>query len=602
MARRRTVDWVAWHLYRRAWVVCACAFVLVLATGFRPQAAPESPLPPSFGRAEATAIVDRAHLFNKDFPDRRPGTSGAVEAAHWVQDRFGELGLKARIVPQTTVSPVSHEPISLSNVEASLAGRTGETIVVYAHRDTQSAAGSAVDAVDTIALLEFARDAIATRDRRRSYVFVSTDGAGAGASGAHALAERLRARGQTTVAVIGLDRIAHGTAPVHVPWTASGRWAQPIGLTRLAEESVAAEGGSSDGPSILGQFIRLATPVTLYEQGRLVEEGLPSVMITSAPERRSAPPRHPDLDSVTSSVRAAQRTVSALDAVDTLQSAGKTYVVGERRAFRGWAIKIFLATLLLPFGIVTVDLLARQLRRGRTSRAVGSVVRCALAGMWVVASLWLLASIGVLPAAGDRPPVSAIDMPNPVALGVWLALCVGGWLLMRGPDWRYQVMGDDPAMDRSRTTLAVSLVAMGLLAVLTLAINPYAVVFVAVPLHVWLLLASRRTATKSACWSVWAAGLLGPLLAFMAVTARFDIARRESVWYWVQLVQSGTIPAPMGLLIGAGAGLSLLICVTALGWLERPAIARAREGYEAVLGLIQTLPSLRSAERRHENA
>lgn len=603
MARRRNVDWVSWHLYRRAWLVCAAAFLLVLVTGFRPQEAPEAPLPPSFDRAQAQAVIDRAREFDHEYPDRRPGTSSAVEAARWVQERFDELGVAARIVPQTTVSPVSHRPLSLSNVEASLAGRTSETIVVYAHRDTVGTHGAPAEAVDTIALLEFARDAIATRDRRRSYLFVSTDGAWAGAGGVRALAERLGDRGRSVVAVIGLDRIAAGTSRAHLPWTASGRWSQPLGLTDVALDAARREGGVGKPPSIAMQLLMLAAPVSLYEQGHLVRAGLPVVTVTTAGERRRELPRRADADATTQSMRVAQRTISALDGVDTLQSAGKTYLVGEHRAFRGWAIKILMATLLVPFWVAAVDLLARQLRRGRLTLAVGSVARAAIGGLWILSILWVLGAMGAFPAVGDRPPdPSVMGRGTAPAIAVWLALSAIGWLLVRGPDWRHRTLGDDVTRDRPRSTLAVALVGLGLLTVLMLSVNPYAVPFFALPLHLWLLLASTRTTGSSARMAVWIGGLCGPLLAFGAVTTRFQVPAHTAPWYWLELVQSRTVPVPLDLFASAGMGISLLVGAIALDNLERPAIVQLRRVRDALAAAANAVGGRRSPAERPDVA
>ena len=96
------------------------------------------------------------------------------------------------------------------NLVATRPGRSPREIVVMAHRD-DSGAGSGLDdnASGTAALVELARSYVATTTAKVplpfTLVFLSTDGAGAGALGATHFAAEPQAR-QNVIAVVNLDR------------------------------------------------------------------------------------------------------------------------------------------------------------------------------------------------------------------------------------------------------------------------------------------------------------------------------------------------------------------------------------------------------------
>lgn len=583
MARRRPVDFVGWRLYRRTWVVPVLALLVLLATSFRAEVPVQGALPPTLANDRAVQLLDRSQEFTALFPDRRPGSPGAIDSAQWMLDEFRALDLAPRTVPATTTDPATGRPVGLVNVEGTLRGRTRELVVIHAHRDTADGDGRGSDAVGQVALLTLARELAATRDRRRTYLFVSTDGATLNGGGARALANRLRTRG-AVVAVIGLDRIG-GSERLRVDAAPSGNHAPPLGLVQAASGSVAVEGGSASLGGLVTQMVRLATPLTLREHGQLLDVGLPAITITAGDDQlRGSGDDDADAAAVGDGLRATQRLVGTLDGVDQLQSAGKTWIATEQRVYRGWALKILVASLLVPVWIGVVDMLVRHRRGWNLPAALGTCVRAMLAGIVAVGALWLLGAFGLLPGTVDRPPnPGRLSDVRVVALGIWLVLVVGAWLLARGPDWRRQRRAAARVHAGPDTPEIVgALVGLVVVSVLALAVNPFAVLFVVPSLHAWMCIASWRIVFhRSRAMLVWAGGLIGPLLGLLAVGARSD-AGAGTGWYALQLVQTRTVPPTLALLVGAGGGLTLLLLVAATGRVAHPALPQLRSRFAAV--------------------
>ena len=572
MGRRRPVDFVGWRLYRRAMLVPVLALLVLLVTSFRAEVPVQGALPPTLADEQAATLLEAGEEFRELFPDREPGSSGSVDSAQWMLDQFAELGIPAKTVTATTIDPTTDRSVGLVNVEATLGGRTRELVVIHAHRDT-AAKGRGADAIGQVALLALARELKSTRDLRRTYLFVSTDGATLNGGGARALAARLAHRG-AVVAVIGIDRLGAG-GELRIDAAPSGEFAPPLGLVRAATGSVDAEGGDPSIGGVLTQVARLAAPVTLREHGQLLAHGLPALTVTAGDDQLRASGDHEaDTSDVGAGVRAVQRLVGTLEQVDQLQSAGKTWVASERRVYRGWALKIFVASLLIPVWLAAVDMLVRHRRGWNLAAAIGTAARAMLAGIVAIAALWMLAGIGLLPGTGDRPPnPGTLDDVRVFALVVWTIIVALAWLLARGPDWRRQRMASRrTAIGPDTPELVVSVVGLVIVSVLALAVSPYAVLFIVPALHAWMCIPSWRVVfSPHRATLVWGVGLVGPLLAVFAIGARSDTGLGAG-WFALQLLQTRTIPPMLALLIGCGGGLLGLLLVAARGRVANPAL------------------------------
>lgn len=570
MARRRPIDWVNWTLYQRGWILCVLAFVVVLATSFAPSPPPQPELPPTYTNGEAAKLAKSIKEFDANFPDRRPGSAGSLESAQWIKQQLASMNnMETSLHSTTTTVPGKSQPVSVTDVEAVLStGRTPQVIAIVANRDTIDAKGTG-DSAGTLMMIELAKSLNLTTDLRRKILFVSTDAGQFGNAGARLLAQRLEKQREQLIAIINLDRVGNGKRELFVPTTPSGHHSSPVGLMLAARESVIDEGGSDELPSTLRQLLRLGVPVTMYEHGPTLQRGLPTVTLTRADEGSRGNKSTVSPEQLAATVRAVQRMLGTLDAVDSLQAAGKTYILTAHRAYRGWSLKVLIATLLLPVWLVVVDMLVRLRHTHNLPAAVGTVLRGLVAGLWIITSLWLVGATGLFPAASDLPPPAIGGaIGHWVGLILWIALSSAGWILARGPDWqRRHVEGRDQAV------LAVSLAAICVLSAFALAVNPFAVIFAIPTLHVWIWLASRRVFGTQLTTAVWAAGAIGPFIAACIVANAAGVSG-SAPWYWVELLRTRTFPASLSMLAACAGAAGGLAYLSAMGLTSSPMLPR----------------------------
>src|SRR5262249_13710386 len=156
----------------------------------RPAPLAKPPLPGSFDTTSALAL---ANDLSSQYPDRRPGSAGAIGAWSWFGDQ-----LPPQVYGLGTRTTVWYERIPglgrvpLRNVVAVVPGQSPDVIVVMAHRDDIGTGPGANDnASGTAALIELARayaqplnEDAAHVASPRTIVFLSTDGGAFGGLGA----------------------------------------------------------------------------------------------------------------------------------------------------------------------------------------------------------------------------------------------------------------------------------------------------------------------------------------------------------------------------------------------------------------------------------
>ena len=146
------------------------------------------------------------------FPDRSAGSPGDAALGDFVERRFRELGMETS--RQTFFTDVDGKgDAELSNVIGRLRGRSDRQVVILSHRDSAGRPGAS-SASGTAVLLELAQ-ALDALDRRRTIVFVSTDGATEGLAGARRFAERYADR-QKVEAALRARRRRRGRAAAAV--------------------------------------------------------------------------------------------------------------------------------------------------------------------------------------------------------------------------------------------------------------------------------------------------------------------------------------------------------------------------------------------------
>ncbi len=553
------------RLYRAAFLFLSLPFLILAFSVVRPGALPAPLLPPNFdGEATRQLATD----FAGSFPDRVPGSPGAGRAAKWFSGQMAPYGLPVSS-DTWTANARGLGSVQLRNLWAVSNGQSSDAIVVMAHRDDTGAGPGADDnATGTAALVELARNYAQTAGQRvrsaHTIVFLSTDGGAFGGLGAVRFVEHSPFH---VVAVINLTAIG-GRGTPRVVITGDRPRSPAVTFVETAAKRVAEQTGATvTRASVLDQLIDLAFPFTLYEQGPFVARGIPAVTLTTAGERppdsftdrasRVSGPR------LTSMGRAAQQVLGSLDQGLELAQGTTSFVWTGGRVVRGWAIELVLFTLLVPFLVGVVDLFAHCRRRGIALLPALRSLRTRLA-FWVFTGLafYALGLLGAWPGGAARPPNPATpaagDWPV-LALGALGVIALGGWVVARHRLVPRRVIGSDELLAGD----TAALLALAVVALLVLATNPFALLFLLPALHAWLWLPQVRSGHPSARVVVLLVGLAGPLLILLSLGARFGLGF-DAPWYLLELVAVGYVHMPaVAIALGAAACAAQLVSVAA---------------------------------------
>jgi hypothetical protein len=569
-ARRGSVERpVNGRIYRAAFLVVILPLLLVAFASSRTGVLAAPTLPPNFDGPGAQALATELAM---SYPDRLPGSAGALGAADWVRAQFGGFGLPVSSDTWSERIP-GGDVARLQNVWAVVPGQSRDAIVVMAHRDDTGAGPGANDnASGTAALVELARGYATTGATTgaavkplHTLVFLSTDGGATGGLGAARFARHLPF---PVDGVVNLTAIAgRGTPRLLLSGDSPHSTAALLAATasrRIAEQT----GTTPRRPSMLAQLIDLGFPFTLGEQGPFISRGIPAVTITTGGERPPAAftdrPHDLDLRQLTALGRAAQELVGSLDQGLELTRGAPGLVWAGGRAVRGWAIELLLVSLLVPFFVVVVDLLAHTRRR---HIPVGPAFRSLLSRL----AFWLFAGVafavfalaGAWPDGAPRPPNPAI-----AATGNWAvlpllllgAVIAAGWLIGR----QRLVRRRPVSLEEDLAGSIVALIGCGVVALLVLATNAYALLFCLPALHAWLWLPQVRTRSVVRRALVFGVGLIGPLLPLLSLAVRFGLGF-DAPWYLLQLVSVGYV-SPVAVAIAlAGAACAAQLATVAAG-------------------------------------
>ena len=532
-------------MVRGTWLLVALPLLLAAFTVGRPQPLPAPALPPAF---DAVTAEQLARELARDYPDRSPGSAGAIGAASWLRDQLTLYGFDFQEEPFVAQIP-GRGHVQLLNLVAVVRGVSQRKIVITAHRDNSGEGQGANDnASGTAALVELARAyapaaGTTTVQTRPSHtlVFVSTDGGAFGALGATRFAESSPYRGDT-VAVISLDAIGGFGAPRLVIAGDTAR-SPAAALVRTAAVRVLEQSGREPlRASALRQLLDLGFPFTLGEQGPFVARGIPALTLTTVPDG----PSQAFADTRLSGARlgelgrATQNLVGSLDAGLELTQGTTSYVYLGTRIVRGWAIEFVLLAALLPFAIGAIDLFARC-RRRRIALAPAARSLFSRLLFWGYAGLLLFvaARVGAFPDGEPRPlpPDAGVYEPSPVVLGVIGTLLVAGWLI-----GRERLIPRRPAtLEETLAGHTVALLALGLVALILVATNPFSLVYLLPSLYAWLWLPQAHASSAVVRGALLTVGLAGPLILTLSFSTRFDLGV-DAPWYLLSLVAAGYVP------------------------------------------------------------
>ena len=543
-------------MYRGTWLLVGIPLLLAAFTVYRPAVLGPPALEPDFDGVAATATAER---IADQFPVRVPGTQGAREATSWVASQLRSYGLETEIDRFHAKIP-GRGSVQLENVLAVREGRSNQIIVVLAHRDNSGASPGANDnGSGTAALIELARSFAVSRvppqpqPPNNTILFLSTDAGSFGGLGAEHFASHYRFRGRV-VAAINLDAIA-GRGPPHLAFGADTPRFPSAALVRTASERILEETGRSPTrPGALAQLVDLGFPLSLYEQGPFVDRGVAAITLTASGDR--PPPSFGDTPDnlaggrLAAIGRSSQALLGSLNAEVERAEGTSSYVYLGERVVRGWAIVLILFTALLPCLAVIVDLFARLRRRHIPLAPALRSYRSRL-WFWLYAVLLfeLFALLGVWDTGADRPLAPELSPGTEwpvVALAVYGALLAVGWLVGRD-----RLLPRRPVSDAEGLAgLVGALLALGVLSLLVVAMNPYSVLFLLPSLHAWIWLPQLRHRPGALRAAVLLAGFGGPLLLVGSLALRLDLGL-DAPWYLAELAAVGFVPFPALLVTSA---------------------------------------------------
>jgi hypothetical protein len=327
------------------------------------------------------------------------------------------------------------------------------------------------------------------------------------------------------------------------------------------------EAGDQPGrPSALRQLIDLGFPFSLYGQSPFVARGIPAVTLTTAPDRPpngfSDTPAQLDALRLGQLGRAAQNVLDSLDQGLDLAQGTSSYVFLGPRLIRGWAVELVLVAGLLPYFAAVVDLFARCRRRRIPIAPALRSYRSRLAfWLWSGAVFFLFAVLGVWPGGTARPPAlegtSALQWPTAGVAGLAVAMLVG-WFVSRDRLMPRRPTGSEEQL----AGYAGALLGLGVVALLVVATNPFALVFVLPALHIWLWLPQVRTSPRWVRAAVLVAGFAGPGLLLWSFAVRYGLGF-DAPLYIAELFALGYASFPAFVIGLAGlAGAAQLVALT----------------------------------------
>jgi hypothetical protein len=538
---------VSGRTYRGTWLLVAIPLLIAAFSVHKASPLPPPTLPPTFNTLAAS---DLAGTLARAFPDRQPGTNGAIGAAEWVVNQFKQEGFTTESdYWRAEIPGRGHVP--LRNISAIAPGRSPDAIVLMAHRDNPGVGpGADNNASGTAALLEIARgyaNPAAGTGPAHTLIFLSTDAGSFGALGAKRFAAESSDHSRV-LAVINLDSIA-GSARPSVQFAGDTPRSPPSSLLESAIASLSNQSRELVGhPSFVGQVLDLAFPFSLFEQAPLLGRGIPAVTLTTAGNRPPASltdtPGAMDRKRLSEVGHGAQALLTSLDQGLELAGGTSSYVYLGPRYIPGWALELILIAALVPYLVAVVDLYAFCRRRQiRLAPALRSYRRRLGYWAWVGAIFGLFALLGVWP--GGEP---AAISPDTQAITHWPLAGLVGFVVLAGIGWlvaRERLLPRGPVSAEQRLAgHTAGLLALAVLALLVAAVDPFALIFVLPSVHAWLWLSQLRGWPR---FLTLLAGFGGLALLFASMAIRFQLGL-GAVWYLAELVAAGYVPLPLVLI------------------------------------------------------
>ncbi len=573
-------------------VVAVAVIVVAFSLGNQQSALTSTIVPDAFNGAGAYGTIG---ALAAQYPDRRPGSAGDGRLADHVAQTFRGEGLAVQT--STFTAQTIDGPRTLETVTGTLAGQSGGSIVIVAHRDSLGKP-SAADLSGTAVLLGLAQ-VLSSQTQQRSIVLASTSGS-VGAAGAEELARTLPG---PVDAVIVLGDMGGPSVryPIVVPWSDSTLVAPTVLRNTVAAALQQQVGLAAGQESLGGQFLHLAFPLAASEQRPFADFGEPAVLLSTSSARPPSPGEQPNQAQVTGFGRAVLQSVSALEAGPEVP-ASSSFLRWQGKVIPAWAIRLIVLALILPVLAATVDGLARARRRGHSvARWVAWVLSACLPfalAVLAVRGLWLVGLINAAPPGpvnGDALTLHGPAIAILAGLGCLIALGFAvRWRVGRNLRGQRSVPTPTPtptpgngherhrARKRAVEDAASPGAAAALLLVLcavTLVIwleNPFAAALIVPALHLWMWTIAPERRLR-APWAVLllAAGLAPGVLAAMYYAATLGLGPAGAAWNAVLMLAGGEVGviAALEWSVVLGCAVSLALMIVRIARQPKPADA-----------------------------
>jgi len=153
------------------------------------------------------------------------------------------------------------------------------------------------------------------------------------------------------------------------------------------------------------------------------------------------------------------------------------------------------------------------------------------------------------------PSAPAVALPLTIPLATqWPTLGLVGFIVLSAIGWlvaRARLVPRRPVTPSEEIAgTAAALLALAVVALLVIATNPFALIFLLPSLHAWLWLPQARNRPLWERAALLAAGLLGPLLLLGSLAWRYGLGL-DAPWYLLELTATGFVHLP-AVVIAAG--------------------------------------------------
>jgi hypothetical protein len=419
------------------------------------------------------------------------------------------------------------------NVVGVRPGPSDRRLVIVASRDGAKGKLGAAGSIETGMLLELAR-VLQGRAFGHTLVLASVSGGIDGGLGAAELARGLR----TPVdGVIVLRNVAARPAGEPVLTAYDSRLQPDPRFGRTVERLAAIElDAPAHARSIPAQLVRMGFPLALGEQATFPENGLTVASLSPGGEalKPAAPAPARQIAAV---ARTALRALTTFDAGYKPRPPAELPLYVGGKLIPGWALILFIGTLLLPLVVVAVDGWARARRWHQVSTR--GLVAPPGAFVWLLVLGLLLRGVGwsgVVDAPSLPADPSALTSALPIALGFVGLIFAALGILVAGAAARQATPTGGEA------GFALWLVFAGVALFL---VNPIAAGFFVLLMHLMVLLLLSGTRPRRAQISLFALiGLLPVFAAILYYPVVLGISPLGSLRFAVLLAAGGFIGFP----------------------------------------------------------